>query len=237
MALTIVGTATLAATSTTDPEDYTIPLPTGTVVGDYMLLGFRGFGCVITDARLTGVEATPGSPTFITAAHGSVTDLSDVDVRFTNLAAGHAFLVVVRGMPVPVAEAERRTTDTGGPLLFAEDTAALAAVAFASVSASSSITLTAADSPWVDLGVVDAYADYGGFDEYQSMRAMYYDGSPVPDLNIDDSAITSAGGATYSIFRFYPSSRPRYLRQRQSPAGSPARLLGPQLRQRQTFIR
>lgn len=52
------------------------------------------------------------------------------------------------------------------------------------------------------------------------------------------SATVTGTYDTGTVAIWFPAGRrPRYLRQRQSPAGSPARLLGPQLRQRQTLVR
>lgn len=218
---TIVGTSSIATAPSTDPEVFTIPVPTGTVVGNLLVVGHHQQEVEITDSRLTpvyGVYSAPNS----SGAYGVATDLTDVEVTVNGLRPG-----IVTVVAVDVGAPDTTYTDVTadyGNLVHTAETGYTAAVAFVCDIEDESDTQVGTGAAWVNRGEVSVF---DGDATYYSLRCVTYVGvDPVPELTLVEAG---AGGGLRSSFIAYwvgPFDLPILapLRQRQSPRGNRTRI-------------
>jgi len=225
-AFTVVGTSSVAIAG---DGSVAIPVPSGTSVGDLLVVGFwGGAGCEVTDARLTAVNRTGiGSP-YNSGAYGVATDLSDVTLTFT----GYPRLAIVLALAdvAPGFTGEALMQGTVASLVF-DESPGVAGIGFV-----------------CDIGTGFTPASVGGSADWDTqdhvtlapelydLRCFSFDGvSPVPalDVSFDPATISRAG---FRLLWPVPATSRPFLRQRQSPRANPrVDLNRPNLRVRQVI--
>lgn len=236
---TVVGTSTVAAAGA---GSVAIPVPSGTSVGDLLIVGFwGGIGVEVTDSRLTPVNQGGILAPHNAGAYGIATDLSDVtlDCSGWDRLAIVLALTAVDGSPVASARLIAPPSSTA----LAETAGFSAAVVFvADFQDTTSTTGLPVDSSigddadWTtqDFQYVTATFDQTG----TSIKCFTYVGvDPVPEL----TSTPSGDARTRTVFvtllsDVVPVATRPYLRQRQSPRANPRVSLNrPTLRTRQVI--
>ena len=227
MAVSIVGVSFLAETSVTDPQDHAVPLPVGTLPSDLLVVSWFS-NAELTDARFTEVLRPAQSPPLSGGGYGLAGDLSDVTLRFSNYEPGLAAVVAIRGGGLDEATVDASGVEGDFALWNEpEDPDHGAALVILGIGIESGAAL----------GPVDGWDDYGtATADDRALRVAAWTGNrPVAAAEMT----TYTGGllCSFSASWFgWPTGT--YLRQRQSPKRTPARVRGVDLRQRQTtFIR
>lgn len=225
MAFTVVGFTKYEPTSGAGPVTFSIPVPTGTQVGDLLFVGTWGASWMsVPDTRLTEVDNPNGYPG---GAYGVATDLSDVQVTSSQTTGNDDPVIVMAfrdfGTVVSAQAVGLSTRTAGDELIFGADSTHFAAAA---VVMNFDIGYPGGGSGWTTQGTATSGNVYA-----QAYTA--FDSAGVPALSM--AAITGAPtiGAAWLIFDTAPPAA-RYLRQRQSPRRTPSRVRGVDLRARQT---
>jgi len=214
------------------PYTHSIPVPTGTQVGDLLVVGFwGGSGHSVPDTRLTTVNRV--SPTTPAGAYGVATDLSDVQIETDYLFNRTAIIVVaVRDYGTIETTLARCDGSLFDPIInpgAAPDYNA--SVAFV-IDSGAPGGLPGDDADWV----TSQTAVYGNY--YNKCYTFSGTGG-IPGL----SATYDAGASNRSAFWIQftailpgTATDPTYLRQRQSPVRTPSRNRPVDIRNRQTPI-
>ena len=230
--LTIVGTESIATAGSTDPEVFTIPVPTGTAIGDLLIVGHHQQEVEITDTRLTpvyGVYSAPNS----SGAFGIATDLTDVEVTVNGTRPGIVTVIALTATSAPDAFYADVASDYD-LLVRSEQPSYAAAIAFVCDIEDGSGCEVGTDAGWTDQGEV---AVYDGVGSYYSIRCLTYDsGAPVPSLTVDEAE--GGGGLRSSLIAYWapPVITARgFLRQRQRPPASRVRQVQSPARVRQVI--
>lgn len=231
----IVGVSSASPAYASDPQGVTVPVPTGTQVGDLLCVGFWA-AAEVTDTRLTQVDTFGSSPVFARAAYGEATYLADVTLTFHGTAPRIAFVVSVRnGM-------QWIDTDSvfGGfegdfdNTIYITGDKAGGVVVIAGVGYDTTPT-TDPFTGLYDLAAASADTSTPGLGATLRVAA-WMDGAPTPASELTTATGSLKYRAVFPMRYFVPGGR--YLRQRQSPRRTPSRVRGVDLRQRQTpFIR
>jgi hypothetical protein len=242
MAFTVVGSSSSAVASTTDPESYAIPVPSGTEVGDLLVVGYwGGDGCQITDDRLSTVGRTGLASPYSSGAWGIATDLSDVTLDMTSFAGitvtypGLVTVLALRGVGEPDDTGAQQFVeydDTDDMYARFTGSGYDQAVMFV-CDVNSSVFTEVGTSAWTDQGEVNVL-DGGDPGLYYSLRGFTWTGGEPDPLVVGDAG----GNEARSLFlvRWGVAAPARhYLRQRQSPNTSIRNGIQSSLRQRQTF--
>ncbi len=231
MPFTLVGVRSLSTAATTDPETFTMAVPTGTAVGDVLVLCFPVPEQYSTaDARLTEHALWWGPAAFV-GAYGVATDLDDVEFTSTGGFPGLTLLVALRGVSAGAAEPDGWSQGDPPYMIFSDTDGFTSAVVFVTGYDGSSLTLDDATDPaWTTSGSVDMN-DSG----YYSLRVFTWSGSsPVPELEVLEA---TGSAATYTAFwLFWPPGGQSTLRRRQIPRAGRVRQAPDGLRQRQRFV-
>lgn len=241
MAFTFVGTSIITAATSATPTTYTIPLPTGTQVGDYLVLWTRVDGAYsTTDARMT--ERGLGGGSGLGLFTGRATTLVDIDIDADfGYLAGLIYLVSVRG-PNHAQRFGNEDQVSGTPYMANGDNTGSHPLGFAvsctfdqAVQPDPAPALgTDGDGNWTAL-TEQAYAYSDPFDDYDLVaRGYYLPGVRAGDVPLLNSAVSGTYYRRQSRGVYWDSTGEfSSLRQRQSPLRTPSRVRPPQLRQRQ----
>lgn len=218
----VVGTSVLNEPRTTFPEDFTLPLPAGTIVGDIIVVSYwGGYGAEVTDTRLYSSERLVSPDHASQGAWGEATDLSDIDLRFHGSYAALAIAVTVRtdmGTPTPYP-----TFPPFGefpPVGVASRPAIGFVASWTDVTTGFSVGTS---TGWTRLTGAERLTSSSDW----AVAAFSYDGPlPVPDLEPTLGPDTPYSMSAYVLAwdEPYVTTRRSYLRQRQSPASAPSRM-------------
>ena len=226
MPVSIVGVEFLAESSITDPQDYAIPLPVGTLPTDLLIVSWFS-AAELTDPRLTEVVRPLQPAPYSGGGYGLAGDLSDVQVRFDGGAPGLAAVVAVRGgwerldtATVSASPVEGDFTPWSEP----EDSDHGAALVILGIGIESGASIDPVDG-WDDYGTATV-------DDRALRVAAWTGNAPVPaaDMTTYLGGLLCSFSASWLPWPALGSA----LRQRQSPRRTPSRVRGVDLRARQT---
>ena len=226
---TVVGTSSLANAST---GSATIPVPTGTQIGDLLVVGFwQGTGCEVTDSRLTTVDRSGIPSPYNSGAYGTATDLSDVTLTFTGTYPQVAIVLALTDV-IGTLDSATALEQGGFPtdLVYSSTGGRNSSVAFVADFGNTALDVTVgASSTWTTQDHVGA--------DLVDLRCFTYDlTDPIPELNVSYGVDTlNRGGFRLVFYGVNPvvGTTSTYMRQRQSPVRAPSRNRPPQVRQRQ----
>ena len=230
-------------TSTTDPETWTITMPGGASVGDWMVLSvYGGYGYNTADSRFTDVFTT-GTAT-IAGAFGRITDLSDVTFTTAGspLMPALAFLTILSSSGILSVVSWDHELFTGSPPTTTvvdtstpgQSTATDVLVWLTNVSATDVPRTPGTDADYTSL------ATDGGEDSDANKYALrlweWHGSAGAPDLTSTDpgTGVTERSRLFLSLTSTPLSTGHTYLRQHQSPVMAPSRVRPIDLRRRQT---
>ena len=240
-AYTIVGVSTLASAPVSGGTTFTVSLPTGTTVGDILVLAGEGGGSYsTTDSRMTFIDGGT-APCIFT---GTATSLGSIAIHAAySYSSGHLYLVAVRGprnrqrygYRNQLSEGSIMAGDLTGPF---PETATDFALCFSfddSISPDPSPTM--GDDPgadWTSLTSLPiTYSAFGS--TFHNVARAYYLNGPVdmsPPLWVPGTTYRRISSTVY--WRTIDAGNRHYLRQRQGPRGNAPRVDWPTtLRQRQ----
>lgn len=240
MAYTLVGTSILTDATSPSPQTLTIPLPTGTQVGDFLVLWASAESAYsTTDARLTEHVVGGSTPALFT---GVATTLADIDIEADlGYLPGLLYLVAVRG-PSSTEYYGQEDELSGSYMANGDGSTILPpdVVGFAvsctfdsAVSPATAPTMgTDGDGNWTAL-TEQAYTFSNATDTFDMDVRGYYTSGTLNALLIASVSGTSIRRQSRGVY-FQPTAvTTTYLRQRQSPVRTPSRIRPPVVRQRQ----
>lgn len=225
MTYLLVGTSTLAGSyAPSFPYTHSIPVPTGTQVGDLLVVGFwGGSGHSVPDTRLTTVNRV--SPTTPAGAYGVATDLSDVQIE-TNFSGNVTAIIVAAVRDYGTIETALARSDGSvfNPVINAG--------AAPDYNAGITFVIDLGANPGDDSGWVTSASVSSG--SYYAKCFTFSGTGGIPGLTSADGGAANRSAFWMQFTAILPGQTTgTYLRQRQSPVRTPSRIRPPVVRQRQ----